>query len=670
MATIGFASPIATSQISNPNIIFDDFNYTNTNWCNELDYTSCNSTHLNGSLYGYSTWRKSIANSTTENSRMWYQFEWQETSDIDSLSSIIAHGNGNNSTDSYIEILSGPGHRRDSASYPSIISGHTSRRGTWSAWVNFSRLPDMWNQPGDPATIQAYWLISRASSYPYEYTQSEKDDKFFSFRWNEIDFEWNDSFHIDAGQYLSTGYTVGDFVGVPPSGVAPVSTHEPLISHWWPDGNDDNGVDDDQMNQWECKYVENDIKTGMTGYVLLSEDCGRLLIGESITVTQSNNQPKVISPSSDPWAQLFFQVTDSGVRFEIASHGWGGTLLAYRESDRITNLPLATAFSQTISKYLPADSSISLKIDWSYFSPDTSLNINSVFQDVEYIRQQRINRLNTSNASVQRPSKPLPGAASSWGYGFYTTPLSIDIIAPNEYTPNSTHTIVALPPLRQSMYRYEWKYRTHNGCNTSYWSNPIIFNNGGWDMDFRFDKVNMYNADKVEFEVTISDLLEVSSIDDSTKMCLESDGLGHYDATYLSRNGWYRTVCSPNLGYHINGSVAKLHPISRRFTIKNSNSPAATCAKNVIDYNFTVHTAYPNPASSIINLEYQAPVESDVRLSMFDIIGRKIMTVENKNRTNPNGKIIIPTVEVPPGSYILTITSDNITRSQLVSIIR
>jgi len=79
--------------------------------------------------------------------------------------------------------------------------------------------------------------------------------------------------------------------------------------------------------------------------------------------------------------------------------------------------------------------------------------------------------------------------------------------------------------------------------------------------------------------------------------------------------------------------------------------------------NFTV---YPNPASDVLNVSFEA-LSADYEVAILDLQGR---TVSSKSLQSLNGAqtIEFPVSDLAKGSYIVTVTTNGLTKTQNVVI--
>jgi hypothetical protein len=76
--------------------------------------------------------------------------------------------------------------------------------------------------------------------------------------------------------------------------------------------------------------------------------------------------------------------------------------------------------------------------------------------------------------------------------------------------------------------------------------------------------------------------------------------------------------------------------------------------------------AYPNPASDILNVSFEA-VSTAYSITMMDLQGRVVATQELQGLSGAQN-VAIPVAELAKGSYLVSVTSQGVTRSQTVVI--
>jgi len=90
---------------------------------------------------------------------------------------------------------------------------------------------------------------------------------------------------------------------------------------------------------------------------------------------------------------------------------------------------------------------------------------------------------------------------------------------------------------------------------------------------------------------------------------------------------------------------------------------------------FPVLQVFPNPCLGSVELEYSIAKSSDVRVDIYNIIGRKVTTLENKHKEAGNYTVTWNGIdrsgsEVPGGVYLIHLSTDNHTARVKVTVLR
>lgn len=73
----------------------------------------------------------------------------------------------------------------------------------------------------------------------------------------------------------------------------------------------------------------------------------------------------------------------------------------------------------------------------------------------------------------------------------------------------------------------------------------------------------------------------------------------------------------------------------------------------------SIGNIYPNPFNALVTIEYQLETASDVRLCVFDILGRKVETLVNERKRSGRHSFIWDASHLPSGVYFCRFAAQN-----------
>ena len=401
-----FLAALCSAAVAQPlpdGVVFDDFSYDSSRWAPD---DGLNDQRNRGSLFGWNAWRTSLTSTATVPDRLWYRgYSWSEPSvpsalfDVASPSSLpgTAHG---------AAVLRAPAGYAgpDGHAQAEIHTGFLAREGAWAARVNFSDLRDV------RGLMQSFWAMSM-------YTPIVRlADGTMEKQRSEIDHEFNNWFHIgwlrgsDGGNSYETQYDsdqggVFDDAGFYEGGV----TH--IVPMRGPAGPDGRSADRDHA----CTVVRNETVT----LRLSPATCADLLQGAGPMLVYG------IPVLTDDLAVDLLMVNASGLaHFEVRA-AWQAPSPDGTSVDRYvlrlvsaptppgTSQPMAARLSQYVTGGThgpirfgdrPLLRDHDFRVDWFFYSPDATLDLDRISLHVGRIRRASVRRLNTLGRSVHRPA--------------------------------------------------------------------------------------------------------------------------------------------------------------------------------------------------------------------------------------------------------------------------
>jgi hypothetical protein len=81
-------------------------------------------------------------------------------------------------------------------------------------------------------------------------------------------------------------------------------------------------------------------------------------------------------------------------------------------------------------------------------------------------------------------------------------------------------------------------------------------------------------------------------------------------------------------------------------------------------------TSYPNPFRRQATVEYTLPEEKEVRLAVYDVLGRRVATLENGRRQAGRHTLRLDGGSLPSGVYFGRLEAGEQTRSQKITVVR
>ncbi len=84
----------------------------------------------------------------------------------------------------------------------------------------------------------------------------------------------------------------------------------------------------------------------------------------------------------------------------------------------------------------------------------------------------------------------------------------------------------------------------------------------------------------------------------------------------------------------------------------------------------TLHGNFPNPFRDATTIRYELPEAADVRLSVFDMLGRRVQELVNERQTAGRKQIRFDAANLPSGSYFYRLRVDDQTETRRLIIVR
>ena len=89
-----------------------------------------------------------------------------------------------------------------------------------------------------------------------------------------------------------------------------------------------------------------------------------------------------------------------------------------------------------------------------------------------------------------------------------------------------------------------------------------------------------------------------------------------------------------------------------------------------IPVNFELNNPYPNPFNSLTNIKYSLPIDSDVTLKVYNLLGKEISTLINQNIKAGYHSIVWDADNFSSGVYFVKLTTKEFSQTQKIILIK
>jgi len=174
------------------------------------------------------------------------------------------------------------------------------------------------------------------------------------------------------------------------------------------------------------------------------------------------------------------------------------------------------------------------------------------------------------------------------------------------------------------------------------------------------------NAENYQLQIALDDkfdgediVVDIRDIEDTTKSIVA-------DELESNSKYWWRVRANNEL-YDGTWWTMFPHETSRSFT---TGKLVSTWQEGEFPEEITLHQNYPNPFNPVTTISYDLPGQIDVRLEIFDILGRHVATLVDEIQPPGTYQISWDASGVASGSYIYRITAGDVIQSRQTMVIK
>jgi hypothetical protein len=92
--------------------------------------------------------------------------------------------------------------------------------------------------------------------------------------------------------------------------------------------------------------------------------------------------------------------------------------------------------------------------------------------------------------------------------------------------------------------------------------------------------------------------------------------------------------------------------------------------ENTIPKSYALYQNYPNPFNPTTTIEFDIPEKTNVKLVVYDILGREVETLVNKEFEPGKYKINFTATNLPSGVYFYTLRTPKFTKTNKMLLIK
>jgi len=141
-----------------------------------------------------------------------------------------------------------------------------------------------------------------------------------------------------------------------------------------------------------------------------------------------------------------------------------------------------------------------------------------------------------------------------------------------------------------------------------------------------------------------------------------------YDGGYIDAA---RSIAVDNNGYvYITGYHSTRNATSSATTIKYSQPVGIEPISNETPSEFSLLQNYPNPFNPVTNIEFSLPVRSLVKLVVYDILGKEVKQILNRELNAGKYKTDFDAANLPGGIYFYQITANGFSETRKMVLVK
>jgi Arylsulfotransferase (ASST)/Secretion system C-terminal sorting domain/Bacterial Ig-like domain/Kre9/KNH-like N-terminal Ig-like domain len=288
-----------------------------------------------------------------------------------------------------------------------------------------------------------------------------------------------------------------------------------------------------------------------------------------------------------------------------------------RTNDSLTFKPLATNYDSTKYQLMIISSSFG---DYAFGIPQ---EVDTVLSPVQ---------LTPMNGVIVHGGEPVQ---LNWGIRGIVSSCHLQVALDSNFSnlfinkDSLTSTSYTIPSITNNKIYY-WRLQTSNQTGVSGWSSHFSFTTASSYISVTYPNgTETLTSDStyiIRWEDNISDPVSIQLVKDGTPAEIITDNLLSQTNAYkwtvpsnLKTDSSYKIEITSKVDTNISGTSQK------SFTINNTTT--GVTAKDNLVKTYKLYQNFPNPFNPSTSIEYSVPVESYVKIIVYNMIGQKIKTL-------------------------------------------
>jgi hypothetical protein len=169
-------------------------------------------------------------------------------------------------------------------------------------------------------------------------------------------------------------------------------------------------------------------------------------------------------------------------------------------------------------------------------------------------------------------------------------------------------------------------------------------------------------------------------VQELSNVIIENDTLQFNEYCYDLENGWVSLATQPDLGvtilievvvsWDLDLGITNWDQNKGNYLFYNTSNPVLVENEKILPANFILYQNYPNPFNPSTKIEFALPVQTQLQLNVYNMLGEKVAEVFSGTLEGGFHEFVFDAANLSSGVYVYRIESDKFTDSKKMSILK